>query len=133
MSDTITIAIIAGISTCLGGVVVALINGLVQRRKTIVESRLTERRDTIADRDSLIETLRKDVHDLKAEVITQRKDSEDFKVAQRAETALLRGEVQQVRDHNNALISWIYRAIAVFRKHDLLDEIPQPTPDGITI
>lgn len=133
MSDTVIIAIITGMATLLGGSVVAGINALVQRRKTIVESRLTERRDTIADRDSLIETLRQDVHDLKNEQVTQKRDSEEFKVTQRAETAQLRGEVQQVRDHNNALISWIYRAIAVFRKHDLLDEIPLPTPDGITI
>lgn len=133
MNTAVLIALIAGSCTVLGGALSALINARVQRRKTAVEAQLTERRDTIADRDDLISGLRSDVTALKAELKDQKKESEEFRVAQRVETAQLRTEVQQVRVHNSSLITWVFDAIAVFRKHDLLDEMPKPLPDGVSV
>lgn len=79
-------------------------------------TRLTERRDTIADRDSLIETLREDMQNMKADL------------------ADLRTEVRQVRSHNNALTTFIYKMLAILRKHNLTDEIdPRDVPEDIHI
>jgi septal ring factor EnvC (AmiA/AmiB activator) len=81
---------------------------------------LTERRDTIADRDSLINQLQEDISSLKTDMASQK-----------AETAELRSEVQQVREHNNALIRYCYRLIDILRSVGHGDRIPDPPPHGI--
>ena len=40
-------------------------------------------------------------------------------------------EVSEVKDHNNALISFAYILIALARKYGYQDEIPSPAPKGI--
>lgn len=71
------------------------------------------RRDTIADRDAWIKTLNERIDDLEGRV----KVTED--------------EVRLVRDHNNVLINYCYRLIAVIRRHGHDAEIPTPPPNGI--
>lgn len=117
---------IAPALTFLGGIAAVLITGWFTRRNTVTtteaatekattEAEQSERRDTIADRDGLIETL-----------VERLSGVED-----RMET--MEGEVRQVRTHNNALINFIFRCIAVLQRHDLDHEIPRPLPEGVEL
>lgn len=45
----------------------------------------------------------------------------------------LEREFREVRDHNNALITFAYKLIALARKHGYEGEIPTPAPRGIHI
>lgn len=45
----------------------------------------------------------------------------------------LEREFREVRDHNNALIAFAYKLIALARKHGYEGEIPTPAPRGIHI
>lgn len=41
-------------------------------------------------------------------------------------------EVRAVREHNNALTTFIYKLLAIFRQHNMLDQIdPLDVPEGI--
>jgi hypothetical protein len=52
----------------------------------------------------------------------------------KADLADLRTEVRQVRSHNNALTTFIYKMLAILRKHNLTDEIdPRDVPEDIHI
>jgi hypothetical protein len=42
-------------------------------------------------------------------------------------------EVKEVRDHNNALITFAYRLISLARKYGYEEEIPSPAPHGIHV
>lgn len=43
-------------------------------------------------------------------------------------------EVREVRDQNNALVTFVYKMIAILRTHNLTDQIdPLDVPDGIHI
>lgn len=102
----------------LGALGVALfgsINTLVGKKTRGPEDEATQRRDTIADRDGLIGKLNERIDDLEVRV----KSTED--------------EIRVVKDHNNVLINYCYRLIAVIRKHGHDDEIPNPPPTGIHI
>lgn len=112
--------------TFLGGIAAVLITGWFTRRNTqdtteaatekaATEADQTERRDTIADRDGLIKTL----VDRLGEVETRMGAVED--------------EVREVRTHNNALINFIFRCIAVLQHHGLEEEIPKPLPKGVEL
>jgi hypothetical protein len=81
---------------------------------------LTERRDTIADRDSLINQLQEDITSLKTDMASQK-----------VETTELRSEVREVREHNNALTRYCYRLIDILRTVGHGDKIPTPPPTGI--
>lgn len=81
---------------------------------------LEERRDTLSDRDSLIAILQGSVDTMQAEM-------KEYRV----EVGVLRVEVGEVRTHNNALVTFVYKMLAVFRKYDLEHEIPDPKPEGI--
>lgn len=110
----------------LAGVVItslATIYGsrLLRRTNKVTET-LTERRDTIADRDALIDGFRSDVASLRAEMDSQKE-----------EIGELRSEVGKVRDHNNALVSYAYRLIGIIRNNGFADQIPTPPPNGIHI
>lgn len=113
----------ATLITALGALGVAsigFVSTLFGKKARGPQDEATERRDTIAERDSLIDSFKEDIKALK----------EDVK-AQKAETATLRQEVQAVRDHNNALINFCYRLLAIIRRHGHEDEIPLPPPNGI--
>lgn len=71
----------------------------------------------------LIETLRKQIEDL------QHDRAADLERIENIER-----EVREVRDHNNALVTFVYKMLAIFRKHGLTDQIdPKDVPDGIHI
>lgn len=106
----------------LGVASIGAINTLTSKKIKAPEDKASERRDTIAERDALIDSFKEDILVLK----------EDVK-AQKAETATLRQEVQAVRDHNNALINFCYRLLAIIRRHGHEDEVPLPPPTGIHI
>lgn len=112
----------------IGGAVLSFIGGLFsaflvyisQRRKDGAESEQTGRRDTIADRDALIDQMQDDL------------------AALRTEVGELRKEIAEVREHNtallnqnSALISYAYRLIALARSLGAADRIPKPAPPGI--
>jgi exonuclease VII small subunit len=43
-------------------------------------------------------------------------------------------EVNKVRDQNNALVTFVYKMLAILRSHDLTDQLdPMDVPDGIHI
>jgi ubiquinone biosynthesis protein UbiJ len=109
----------AGAVALISAAATVLVGWLVYRstrKGDEATEKLTERRDTIADRDSLIETLREDMKGLKSDM------------------ADLRVEVRQVRNHNNALTTFIYKMLAILRQHNLTDEInPKDVPEDIHI
>ncbi|WP_104164655.1 hypothetical protein [Arthrobacter sp. SX1312] len=121
MVDTV-LTVLGTLITSAGLVAVAWFTYRSTRKRDSVTERLTERRDTIADRDSMIAGLRSDVTELRTEMN-----------AQKDEVSKLRTEVGLVRDHNNALITYCYKLIAVIRGNGLADEIPTPPPNGIHI
>lgn len=77
------------------------------------EDKATERRDTIADRDAWITTLNERIDKLDA----------------RLEAA--EGEIEEVRSHNNSLINYCHRLLAIVRRHGHDAEIPTPPPSGV--
>ena len=114
--------------TTIGGAVLSFIGGLFsaflvyvsQRRKDGAESEQTGRRDTIADRDALLDQLQQELAALTSEV------------------RQLRAEVAEVREHNtallnqnSALISYAYRLLAIVRQLGGAERIPTPAPPGI--
>ncbi|MET4061532.1 chromosome segregation ATPase [Arthrobacter sp. UYP6] len=104
----------------LGVALIGFASTLTSKKIKAPEDKAVERRDTIAERDSLIDSFKEDITALKADV-----------KAQKAETAELREEIQAVRDHNNVLITYCYRLLAIIRKHGHEAEIPSPPPSGI--
>lgn len=106
----------------LAGLFVTAAASMIVKKVRGPEDNAAARRDTIAERDSLIDSFKEDIKSLK----------EDVK-AQKAETAELRREVEAVRDHNNVLINYCYLLVAVIRRHGHEAEIPNPPPNGIHI
>jgi hypothetical protein len=111
MSESL-ISVVAAALTVLGAVFTAILTYRATRKRDVTTEALTSRRDTIADRDALIETLQKDIRGLKGDM-----------QGQRVETSELRSEVKDVRNHNSALTIFIYKMLAILRKHNLIDEI----------
>lgn len=108
MDGTLIAAVVALIVAFIGS-----FNTLFGKKIKAPEDKATERRDTIADRDGLITKLNERIDDLEVRV----KSTED--------------EVRAVRDHNNALINFCYRLLAIIRRHGHEEEIPLPPPTGI--
>lgn len=94
---------------------IGFVSTLITKKTRGPEDFATQRRDTIADRDGLIDKLNERIDDLEVRV----KSTED--------------EIRVVKDHNNVLINYCYRLIAVIRRHGHDDEIPTPPPNGIHI
>ena len=97
----------------LGVASIGFANTLFGKKAKAPADTAAERRDTIADRDAWIKTL------------TDRLDNMDTRL-EAAEK-----EIEQVRDHNNVLINYCYRLIAIVRRHGHEAEIPTPPPNGI--
>lgn len=114
------ITIIAACVTVSGAIVTAVLTYRATRKRDKTTDALTERRDTIADRDALINQLQEDIGSLKTDMASQK-----------VETAELRSEVREVREHNNALIRYVYRCIDLLRQLGHADKIPTPPPNGI--
>ena len=105
-------ALIAALGA-LGVALIGAFNTLFGKKVRAPADTAAERRDTIADRDAWITTL------------TARLDGMEVRL-QAAES-----EIEQVRDHNNVLINYCYRLIAIVRRHGHEAEIPTPPPNGI--
>jgi len=117
------VPVVSSVGAVASAVTVAVLTYKATRKGDTATAVLTERRDTIADRDSLIDTLQEDIKSLKDDMRSQKE-----------ETGKLRAEVKQVSEHNNALTTFIYKMLAIFRKHNLTEEIdPKDVPDGIHI
>lgn len=110
------LTIVAAAITVSGAVVTSVLTYRATRKRDRTTDALTERRDTLADRDKLIDTL------------TIRVDGLEDRLG------MAEKEIKEVRNHNNALTVFIYKLLAVFRRHNLNDEIdPRDVPDGIHI
>ena len=112
--------------TFAGGIIVAGISAMVTRsnakdttksteHKTLTEAEQTGRRDTIADRDSLIATLSTRLDELQTRMDT------------------MEAEVREVHAHNLSLVNFILRCINVFQQLGLEHAIPKPLPKGVEI
>lgn len=101
--------------TFLGGIVVASIGALVTRSTSKDTNESAERRDTIADRDSLIGTISSQMEEMRKRMDT------------------LETEVREVHTHNLSLVNFILRCITVFQRHGLENEIPKPLPKGVEL
>jgi peptidoglycan hydrolase CwlO-like protein len=114
MTELVSIA--AAAFTVIGAVVTSVLTYRATRKRDVTTDALTSRRDTIADRDALITTLQEDTLHLKADVQE------------------LRSEVKEVRNYNNVLTNFIYKMLAILRKHSLTDEInAKDVPEDIHI
>ena len=114
------IPLISAIGATASAVTVGVLTYRATRKGDSTTAVLTERRDTIADRDSLIDALQEDIRALKVDM-----------QAQKEETAELRHEVNEVRQHNNALIRYAYRCVDLLRQLGHGDKVPTPPPHGI--
>ena len=110
------VPLVSSVGAVASAITVAFFTYRATRKGDTTTAVLTERRDTIADRDSLIQTLNTRVDGLDKRLETAEK------------------EIEQVRNHNNALITFLYKVVAILRRHNLTDEIdPKDVPDGIHI
>ena len=110
------ITIVAAVVTVSGAVVTSVLTYRATRKRDQTTDALTARRDTLADRDRLIETLSERVDGLETRLGNAER------------------EIKDVRNHNNALTVFIYKLLAIFRRHNLTEEIdPRDVPDGIHI
>lgn len=114
------VPLISSIGAVASAVTVAVLTYRATRKGDTATAVLTERRDTIADRDALINQLQEDIGSLKTDMASQK-----------VETAELRSEVREVREHNNALIRYVYRCVDMLRQLGHGDKIPSPPPHGI--
>jgi hypothetical protein len=81
-----------------------------------------------------IATLQKQYADLEKQRTDDKAEhaSELGKLGERMER--IQREVDKVRDQNNALVTFVYKMLAILRSHNLTDEInPHDVPDGIHI
>lgn len=102
----------------LGSVIAAALVYLAARAK----NRNDSKRDTIADRDGLIDAFKDSVELYRTETAELR-----------TEVGSLRVEIREVNGHNTEFTTWTYRAVDVFNAHDMADKIPRPMPYGIHI
>ena len=109
----------------LGTVIAAALVYLAARAK----NRNDFRRDTIADRDGLIDTFKETVNLYRTETTGLRTETTGL----RNEVGTLRDEVRTSHGHNVELTTWSYRAIDVFTENDLHHKIPRPAPHGVII
>lgn len=114
------VPLVSSLGAAASAITVGVLVYRATRKGDATTAVLTERRDTIADRDSLINQLQEDISSLKTDMASQK-----------VETAELRSEVRQVREHNNALIRYCYRLIDIIRSVGHGDKIPDPPPSGI--
>ncbi|CAH0296406.1 hypothetical protein SRABI26_04393 [Arthrobacter sp. Bi26] len=126
--------IILGIITLIGSVYGAYKAGktTVKVKELDVDGKAFERAEQIYA--GAIGTLQKQYADLD----TARKEdnvAHALELAKRDERLeRVEKEVHKVRDQNNALVTFVYKMLAILRTHNLTDEIsPLDVPDGIHI
>ena len=120
MSLTDYVPVASNIGTALIGASSGWLIARFTRKSSITAHALESRRDTIADREQLIKT------------ILDRLEAAEKTITEQGDTIRTQGEeIKHVVDRNNQLITYIYRTAAVMRRHELIDKMPQPAPDGI--
>ena len=112
------------VASHLGSAIIGMSGGWLSarftRKTSITAHALEARRDTIADREQLIETMQEQLAGALA-----RLDTAEGKIeAQGVELAKL-------GDRNAILVTYIYKCGAVLRRNGLSDQMPTPVPDGI--
>ncbi|UVF61148.1 membrane protein [Arthrobacter phage Aoka] len=127
-------AVILGLITLVGTVYGAYRAGktTVKVKELDVDGQAFERAEGIYT--GAIATLQKQLTDLD----TARKEDklEYAKELAKRDTRLERVEVEirEVRDRNNALVTFVYKVLAILRAHNLTDQIrPDDVPDDIHI
>lgn len=122
------------IDPVLGGILIAIVSGAgtylasryaartsMKTKKVDVEAEAYLRADQLTA--GVVERLRLQVEDL-----DKGRKEDQKRITEVAE------EVRKVRDYNNQLITFIYKMIALIRRHELTGEIdPKDVPDGIHI
>lgn len=111
-------AIIGGVGI-LVGTLITVIFGYFNGRG---ERSLIGKRDTVADRDSLIDQLQEEMKEVRLELGTQKVDIRE-----------MRSAFEGVKQHNNALIAYIQRLLSIIRHAGLEEELPHDKPDGVHI
>lgn len=111
-------AIIAGVAALLGVLGKALFDYFSGRGSRSLEGK----RDTVADRDSLIDQLQEEMKEVRSEL-----------TAQKGEIREMRSAFEGVKQHNNALIAYIQRLLSIIRHAGLEGELPADKPDGVHI
>lgn len=111
-------AIIAATGLILGALVTAIFTYLNGRSNRGLEGQ----RDTVADRDSLIDQLQEEMKEVRLELGTQK-----------GEIREMRSAFEGVKQHNNALIAYIQRLLSIIRHAGLEAELPPDKPDGVHI
>ncbi|MGL3805836.1 hypothetical protein ACSYDW_07025 [Paeniglutamicibacter sp. R2-26] len=106
--------------TFLGGIAAVLITGSFTRKTSVVSQAMEARRDTIADREQLIETMQEQLAGA-----LERLTTAESKITQQGE------ELAKVGDRNNELVTYVYKTAAVMRAEGLTDKMPRPAPHGI--
>lgn len=79
----------------------------------------------------LIDTLREELKAMKEQRTADRNEHKEELAKRDVRLDAIEKEVSEVKDHNNALITFIYLLIALARKYGYQDEIPTPAPKGI--
>lgn len=122
-----SVELIIGLSSVGGVLIGGVLTFFAARSKNTSEAsqgdhrlELEERRDTVADRDNLIAILQGSVDRMETEMGRYRSELDEVKT-----------QVREVTTHNNVLVTFVYKMLAVFRQYDLEHEIPDPRPDGI--
>lgn len=128
------LAVILGLITLLGTVYGAYKAGktAVKVKELDVDGKAFERAEQIYA--GAIATLQKQYADLDA---ARKQDNlnHSLELAKRDERLdLVEKEVRTVRNQNNALVTFVYKMLAILRTHDLVGKIdPLDVPDGIHI
>lgn len=116
--DIITVA--SHLGSALLGASSGWLTARFTRKTSITAHALEARRDTIADREQLIETMQEQL----AGALTRLTAAETKITAQGEELA-------KVGNRNNELVTYVYKTAAVMRAEGLTDKMPTPAPDGI--
>lgn len=120
MSLTDYVPLASHIGTALIGASSGWLTARFTRKSSITAHALEARRDTIADREQLIETMQEQL----AGALT-RLTAAESKIAKQGE------ELAKVGNRNNELVTYVYKTAAVMRAEGLTDKMPRPAPDGI--
>lgn len=114
LAATLTWPILLSAAAAVGAILTKCFTFLRDSRRDKVKVVIDQRRDTVSDRDALIEKYFKD-----AEIQSGRMD----RLEKRIEEAEV--EIKQLGERNNALVSTAYKLIAVIRQLNGLHLIKQ--------
>jgi sensor histidine kinase YesM len=117
------LGILAGLFSGVATVIVARYS----MRTTLKSKKLDVEAESYARADKM-------TADLLIRMREQINDLENGRKEDQSRISDVEHEVREVRNYNNQLITFIYKMIALVRRHELLAEIdPKDVPDGIHI